>query len=604
MASIESRDLKLSEVFQAFYAVPNYQREYVWHDDQVQRLLDDIRLEQTSSENADYFIGSIVTSPSVGGATLDLIDGQQRITTLFVLFCALRDRLEALGDNETATIRKVIADASVDESGRERTQARLDAQYEDAGDVFERLVGGNPPARGIGTRSMQNIATAYFTCLDFLEKEFGRDVSAIRKFYGYISNKVKLIRIETDSVARALKIFETINDRGVALDAMDLLKNLLFMKADAEQYASLQKDWKDLSDTIYASKEKPLRFLRYYMFATYGLKGKREDELYDWLSSKDGPSEISDDPLKFVKQLKQGFDAYDNFINGRDAGGSERPYTESLAILAGKATRQHLILLLAGRSLHDDLFEALCRDAEQLLFTYFVTKQITREFENLFPDWAGQLRKVTNLDEYRAFSEGTFQRRRAELAAPFHREFGTLDWGQMKTGHRRYAVAKLTQAVDLAAYNPDKDRWLSRYTDASNHVEHILPQKYTEAVAEEFGDGADSPAQIWSIGNLALVEKSINASLSNDSYSYKRGIYPRSQFLLTRCISGKQDVGRTTNTAIDKAIAAFEPADVWNVQAIARRSGALDRLAAEVWDVPMSGEQSSATQTIEVPVTP
>ena len=247
------------------------------------------------------------------------------------------------------------------------------------------------------------------------------------------------------------------------------------------------------------------------------------------------------------------------------------------------------------------MFCALCCDAEQLLFTYFVTKQITREFENLFPDWAVQLRNVKDMDEYRRFSAVTFQKRRGELAAAFHREFIALDWGQMKNGHRRYAVAKLTQAVDLAAYKPGQDRWLSRYTDTSNHVEHILPQTLTEAVAEEFGQGAENPALIWSIGNLALVEKSINASLSNDCYSYKRGIYPKSQFLLTRCISSKQDVGRKTNTAIDRAIRAFEPAQAWNADAISRRSAALDQLATEIWDVPLNAEETdAATERVDV----
>ena len=203
-----------------------------------------------------------------------------------------------------------------------------------------------------------------------------------------------------------------------------------------------------------ARKAAPLPAL--FVFATYGLKGKREDELYDWLSGSDAPSQISEKPLEFVRRLKEGFAAYDNFVRGRDAKGRERPYTKSLALLAGKATRQHLILLLAGRHLSDLVFEALCRDAEQLLVTYIVTKQITRELENLFPDWAVQLQTISTLDDYKTFSATTFHKRRAELASSFHREFVALDWGKMKKAHLRYMVAKMTQAIDVAAYRPGR----------------------------------------------------------------------------------------------------------------------------------------------------
>lgn len=81
------------------------------------------------------------------------------------------------------------------------------------------------------SRSIANIRNAYQVALGFLKREFAEDQVKLRAYYGYLTNKVKMIRIQTEDVGKALKIFETINDRGVGLDAMDLLKNLLFMKA-------------------------------------------------------------------------------------------------------------------------------------------------------------------------------------------------------------------------------------------------------------------------------------------------------------------------------------------------------------------------------------
>lgn len=89
--TIESQDLTIAGVLQSFYVVPDYQREYVWETDQVEQLLGDIFGELGSRDAAsapEYFIGSIVVCPGDGGV-LELIDGQQRMTTLYVSLCAI-----------------------------------------------------------------------------------------------------------------------------------------------------------------------------------------------------------------------------------------------------------------------------------------------------------------------------------------------------------------------------------------------------------------------------------------------------------------------------------------------------------------------------------
>ena len=146
MSTIESQDLRLVDVFRDFYAVPNYQREYVWTEEEVEQLLRDVRSEHLDGTDSEYFIGSIVVCPGKD-RRFDLIDGQQRVTTIFITLCALRDRHQALGDTNIGHVRRLIADDTVDEHGVERFQARLEPQYDDAGDVFEQLVRGAPPSR-------------------------------------------------------------------------------------------------------------------------------------------------------------------------------------------------------------------------------------------------------------------------------------------------------------------------------------------------------------------------------------------------------------------------------------------------------------------------
>lgn len=141
---IQSEDCSVASLFQSFYAVPDYQREYVWDTDQVEQLLKDVREEMgdgPAQDAPEYFIGSIVVCPGRDGV-LDLIDGQQRMTTLYITLCAIRDRFAELRAQPSSVLNSQIADAAVDVSGEERRRYRLDLQYEDSGDALVRLADG------------------------------------------------------------------------------------------------------------------------------------------------------------------------------------------------------------------------------------------------------------------------------------------------------------------------------------------------------------------------------------------------------------------------------------------------------------------------------
>ena len=243
------------------------------------------------------------------------------------------------------------------------------------------------------------------------------------------------------------------------------------------------------------------------------------------------------------------------------------------------------------------MFAALCRDTERLLFVYLITRQNNREFETMFPSWAIKLQDIRTIDAYNSFAAGTFEKRRSELAGRFMREFAALEVESLKKFHQRYIIAKLTQAVDLAGYGETSEGhiWLSRYCDTgAAHIEHITPQTPDEDVRKEFGEGSDDPRVVWSIGNLALAEGAINSSLGNKPYAageglyaskrpLKSNVYPNSQYLLTRSISKKIEIGR--DTAIDRAVAEFEPFASWNREGVMRRAQMLTALASKVWRV-------------------
>src|SRR5450432_1443076 len=89
MARIENHKYSVAEAFQeCFYVVPDYQREYVWTDKEVQQLLEDIDEQIDSGSDKEYFVGMILVSPGSQKNHFEVIDGQQRLTTFYLLLCA------------------------------------------------------------------------------------------------------------------------------------------------------------------------------------------------------------------------------------------------------------------------------------------------------------------------------------------------------------------------------------------------------------------------------------------------------------------------------------------------------------------------------------
>lgn len=596
--TIDSEDLSLGKVFQSFYRVPDYQREYVWGEkgpngeggEQVDQFLQDIYSEfeaATPEHVEEYFIGTIVVWEPQDGH-FDLIDGQQRTTTSFLTLCALRDAFVAAGAAVPPTLKDQISSSSMDWRGDTKHVIRLDLQYEDACGVLSDYGEARQPSDRAATRSTRNLANAYETIRDFLRDSFGGDVAMLQRFYGYFATKVKLIRIQTPSVSRALKIFETINDRGAGLDGMDLLKNLLFMKARPEQFAKLKAEWKELTQELFDASEKPLRFLRYFILANYEVKDTklREEDIYDWLTKSAAQTNHSADPLGFAATLKAGAKAYARFSRGENPRGTSEHGLLNTRALGGSAIKQHYVLLLAGRHLPAPLFTRLCDGIEQVMCVWLFAGVPAKDYERAVTAAARVLRSVRTEAEFSAFEQGFVVAEKRAHGEDFVEALQELTTSDVRQFRIKYLLAKIVQHVDIQAYGREGHEALSAYLLSSNEVEHILAQGSTPSAAGEFGKNARDENYIQCLGNLMLLEKSVNIVASNAPYSQKCGVYPSSKFLLSRCQATRLKVG--TNDRITRAMKRLDPAPVWNSEAVDRRQLWFADIALDVWDVRSS----------------
>lgn len=597
---IDPQDRDIKSLFQDFYRVPDYQREYVWGEtdprgeggEEVEQFLTDIYGEYqnaTKNDAPEYFIGTVVVCREEG-TVFDLIDGQQRSTTAYLTLCALRDTFVALNVDVPKELPGQIAYSDTDWTGDTKQRLRLDLQYEDAGDVLRKYAeGAGAQAPSDGTRSIRNLYNAYQTIAEFISTTLKNDPVEVRRFYGYFTNKVKVIRIETPTVAVALKIFETINDRGVGLDAMDLLKNLLFMNAKGDEFSKLKTVWKQLTDAIYQANEKPLRFLRYYLLATHDVDGRlREDAIYDWFRKNADKTNHEKAPLVFAGKLLDAAKAYAHFAKGRNANGGEEPGIVNTRLLGGKSIKQHFILLLAGRSLSPADFTRLADELEKTMFVWLMTGTSGKEYERRIIEAAHQLNKIGATD-IEPFLEKNLRAERQALGGEFRKTLLELKTWQLRGFRLRYLLAKLTQYVDLQAYgaSPSRDR-LADYTAGGNDIEHILAANASVEAAEEFGEGAGDVHIRQSLGNLLLIEKAINRALQNGRYSGKIQAYEQSKFLLTKCQAdaASHEVGK--DDKITATVRTLKSWDKWDATAVTERQKFLSDLAEIVWDIPVS----------------
>jgi uncharacterized protein with ParB-like and HNH nuclease domain len=588
--TIKSLDLSIGELFNQFYVVPSYQREYVWEQEQVEQLMQDIYdafPESPRINPSDYFIGSLVVCPSNG--VLELIDGQQRMTTAYLFLCAVRDHLASTGSDPLSTIGSQIADTDIDQYGQETHRYRVELQYEDSLNVLELIARGQTGLDQIDdkTRSVENLINAYQMIRLFLKNEFHQDSSEVKRFYAYFVRNVKVVRIQTQDIAHALKVFETINERGVGLDSMDLLKNLMFMRAKKSDFDKLKGRWKELIDTLHRSGEKPLRFLRYFIFATYDVERLREKEIYQWFVDNAEKCGYSKSPIAFVDLLNEAAKAYTRFVNGKNIDGSENRYLKNLRYLSGVA-RQQLILLLAGRHLPINDFVELSRQIENLFFAYIITREPTRRFERAFAQWAREMRGVRDRTELDAFLDLHFRPEKENLATRFELAFQELDDESIQKYRMRYILGKMTQYVNEQAYGPQAHN-LGKFVKRKD-VEHILPQNPTKAVLEAFDRPDEIEYYLHRLGNMAILEDALNRSAGNKPYKEKKKYFAQSQFLLTKSIAVDPRVGG--KHAINRAIEGLHPFDEWTSDSIEERQKMLTNLAKDVWDMPESNEKT------------
>ena len=286
----------------SFYTMPNYQRPYAWDKDRVEQLWYDLVEAYTNNVedqevDKNYFLGSIVLVNNTKEKSFDVVDGQQRLTTLTVLLCTIRDMFP---DNEYID---EISDLIVSRS-KNLQRLRLSPHINKLINFNTTIIEGIDFSIDIKSEEYKNnryLQTAYYF-KHLIQKSLDQNnesyIHNFKEFLDYLLTKITIIVITCNDTGSAIKLFNVLNDRGMDLSSADIIKSYLLQNEPNEQNQNaIIEVWKKIENELEKyDNEKFSEILNIYLYHLKMENPKKalQDELLMIIKSESSMSVIAD----------------------------------------------------------------------------------------------------------------------------------------------------------------------------------------------------------------------------------------------------------------------------------------------------------------------
>jgi uncharacterized protein with ParB-like and HNH nuclease domain len=531
---IKSEKILVKDIFSTmWFRIPEYQRPYIWSRDEVNELLDDLTFASTDKPNHEYFLGSFVFQSKKAGSHAgqefdenDLLDGQQRMTTLLMLFACIRDITsdhDAKKDCQDSIYQQGSPYKNIPE--RNRLVFAIREAVQDFVDAFIKTAGGTGRkgdlenlANQAEDTSVQNMAKAILEIRRyFMDLENQVSPENLLKF---LLNKVLLIFVATQDLEDAFRLFTILNDRGVPLRNSDILKSLnlgaVEKEVDKTRYAKL---WEEAESELGEDFDRFLTYLRTILVkdkARLGLLQEFEDKIYDpkekeKSTGKEKPALLKKgkDTFQFVERHLKNYNAIVGGGNYDQTGGNFRFDNLVKVMLTGLPATDWVPPLLRyfDKFGYVRLLEFLTRLDNKFSADWIVQRTPTERIENMntiinAADDSDNPEKLLAND---CFAIDTNGFRRALDGAVYGRRF------------TRYLLLKLDYFYNDHAH---------RMVFETLSVEHVLPQT-PEDSSQWKRDFTDEQRKCITdkLGNLVLISRAKNSSQGRLDYKQKKSNY-------------------------------------------------------------------------------
>ena len=496
------------------FVIPEYQRPYAWSDEQIQVLFDDLS-EYTHNTNDDdestYFLGTIVSYENENHEQ-EIIDGQQRITTLFLLLRAIYTKLEKSGSEADFLKSQIVP--TIWKQNPTTGEVDFDKIL-----ITSRVMGdeGNQEFANIlitgqsDEKSNNNYAKNYRLLQQLVDEYAAEQPLAFYSFISNILNRAILLPITADTQDTALTIFSTLNDRGLALSDADIFKAKIYNHLDQIGKKNFIERWQQLDEEASNAGESIQKLFYYYMFY---LRAKENDRktttpgIRKYYAKNNFERLYSDDIMENLNTILNLWIV----INNRNAVDNEK-WSEN----------QEIKQILDALTSYPNEFW------KYPVVIYYLHYHQNDTFEDEFLLFVKRLLAVLSAryivtPTINAVKTGILNLNAEIIKSPQPKfDFSKVDEKELsdriKNAHRN----TVRMIFKIIAYQHQADLLPEKW-----EIEHILPQKWQSSY---FSTSTDSEVKelVEHIGNKIPFEKKLNIIASNGYFAKKKESYNKSK---------------------------------------------------------------------------
>jgi len=521
------------------FFVPTHQRDYKWDRDRVERFIDDITQAMDRGDKF-YFIGLMVFMGPEGGR-LRVLDGQQRLATAIIIFSALRTWSAVAGLDAGRIQYDFIGRADY---GQDKPEPKI-SMNRNNDDQFQRFVTKQTATEEIKAvlnktgknDSNRSLLEAVLYCRQFITDRAAKiaDTEKAKAYFAdlikYMRDSVIVVRLTVPNESNAFRVFETLNDRGMDLSAVDLLKNYLFGCVYDEKHpqglTQMEHRWALLTGTLQDLRQED--FLKVYWTSRHGLV--LLDEIFD--NVKD-TCKTPEDAQALSIDLNEASEHYAALDESEDQvwapyGSDGRKLIGNLKVLGSKLVRPAILSGLKKLDAKD--FVRLLWILEVIIVRWQVigagrTGTIERQCARLAElIWNGKVKNRTGMIETLSdlyIDDKTFIERFSEQ-------------DNLTNQKAAYLLKRIEDHERSTAKGPT-GKELS--PSISLTIEHILPKNPSQDWSDVIRtDSRLMEECVGRLGNMCLLTESRNREAARQGYATKRQIYAESDLLTTQRVA-------------------------------------------------------------------
>ncbi|CAN7242234.1 DUF4268 domain-containing protein [Knoellia sp. LjRoot47] len=572
--------------------VPLFQRPYVWDEgDQWEPLWEDIRrlteMRLASPGTlATHFLGAVVVQAHEGAiGTLsksNIIDGQQRLTTLQLLMDAAGAVLESAGFDGLAGQLESLTHNQANFVASQSSRLKIRHTNRDQA-AFDEVMGADPPIdhgslRHSGSRIVR--AHGYFTAVVSAWLGDGEEqATRAQALVGSLTSGLQLVAINLTAAENSQEIFETLNARGTPLTAADLIKNFVFQRltaegadtktAYAEQWPFDTKFWESSVSVGRYNISRGSLFLNQWLVSQLGEEIGPQQTFSRFKAYVTHESAVPmHDLLLLIKDQADRYQAWSHAADDPDRQLS----TVEMAMYRMNANDVHLLkpilIWLHSRGLSKSEIDAVVMSCESWITRRMLLRLTSSDLGRVVADIIALHRdapadeladRVTNhLSRLNVVS--TYWPGDAEIREALR---GELAYRRFKRGRLRMFLEAIENDFRRGSNQPQVPR-------RGYPIEHVMPQKWSSHWPVESNEAELTRADhIHRLGNLTLLTTSLNSTVSNSGWPTKRNALRNHDTLL-----------------LNSRMLAEVGNDEWSEEAIDRRTEQLIDELLKIWPVP------------------